>query len=295
VFAHIGHNRMGLLDGHPHVTSRKSGRAVLIATVVLAMAPLQTCRAFVTSSSPGQVGKLRLNPSRLSCELPVPEPLVASDVIMHSFDSSWKVVSGVALLIGAAARCLSRGQRAQRAQRTHNHQRFSAVLCKAMPAGTLQTQLCKQVAACNNLLDTGVSMLDHWERAMIQVPYIPVGATADMPADIQSGPLYMNSEVPVLSADTLCGNSPAHRNIAGCARRAGKARCSSKRRRAFTSCCSTHAARRSVGARLQGVQHVEVQRMAYDPSCVKTKMQVALQISSRMHLTSYPGRRPPPQ
>jgi len=290
VLAHIGHNSMWLLDGHPHVTSRRSGRAVLIVAVTLAMAVLHTCRAFVTSSSPGQVNKLRLRPSRLSSELPVPKALVASDVVMHSFGSSWKVVSGVALLIGAVARCMSRGQGAHR---THNHQRFSLVLCKAMPAGTLQTQSCKQVAACNGLLDIGMSMSDHWGNSMIQMPCIPVGATADMPACIQSGSLYMNNEVPVLSADTFCGNSAGHRNIAGCARRAGKARCSSKRHRAYTSCFSTHAARRSVGARLQGAQHFEVQRMTYDPSCVRTKLQVGLQISSRMHLASYPRRKTP--
>jgi len=167
----------------------------------------------------------------------------------------------------------------------HSHQRFSVFPCKAMPAVTLKAQSCKPVASCTNLLDIGVSMSDKFETLMIQVPY-PVGAKVAMPASIQSGSLYVSSEVPVLSADTFCGNLPSHRNTAGCARRAGKARFSSKGHRAYTSGCATHAARRNVGARLQGVQHVEVQRMAYDPSCVRTKLQVGLQISSRTHLAS---------
>jgi len=271
------------LDGRPPVTSRRSGRAVLIAAVTLGMAALHTCHAFLTSSSPGQVGKLRLKPSRLSSELPAPEPLVESDNIMHSSGSSWKVVSGVALLIGAAARCMNRSQRSQR---TLGHHRFSVVSCNAMPAATLPTQSCKQVAACSNLLDTGVSMSNQSEKPTIQMPYIPSGAKVDMPASIKYGSLYMSSEVPVLSADTFCGNLPGHRNTAGCARRAGKARCSSKRHRAYTSGCATHAARRNCGARLQGVQHVEVQRVAYDPSCVRTKLQIGLQISSRTRSAS---------
>jgi len=265
------------LDGRPHVTSRRCGRAALIAAVTSGLAVLHTCHAFLTSSSPGPIGKLRLNPNILSSELPVPEPLVASDFIMHSSDSSWKVVSGVALLIGAAARCMSQRQRAHW---KNSPQRFSVVSCKSTPAGTLETQSCKQVAVSSNLLDIGVLTSDKSEKPMIQVPFIPVAAKVVMPAR------YMSSQVPVLSADAFCGYVPSHRNTAGCARRAGKARCSSKRYRAYTSGCATQAARRNVGARLEGVQHVEVQRVAYDPSCIRNKLQVGLQMSSRTHLAS---------
>jgi len=271
------------LDGHSLVTSRRTGRAVLIAAVTLGMAVLHTCHAFLTSSSPGRVGELRLNPSRLSTEIPVPEPTVASDMAVHSSDSSWKIVSGLALLIGAAARCMSRSPKAQRMRK---YQKFSVVSCKALSAGTLQAHSHKQVSACNSLLDIGVSMSDQWENSMMQVPYIPVGARAEVCSGIQSGSLHMSSEVPVLPADTFCGNLPGHRSTAGCARRAGKARCSSRGHRAHTSRSATRAARRNVGARLKGVQHVEAQRMAYDPSCVRTKLQVGLQISSRTRLAS---------
>jgi len=281
---------MGLwpVGHHFLVTSRKLARATLIAAVALGLATLHSCNAFLAGSSPGQVGKQNLNLRKLSVGLPLAEPLVTSEVDIRSSDSAWKIVIGAAFLIGASARGMSRSPRTKK---MISNVKLSPVISKAMPAGAFETQSCKHVAAhnrypCQSLLDICTPIEDRGQKPTMRVPCTPVDVTAETPIHIQSGFLCVSSMVPILSEEAFCGKASGHRSTAGCARRAGKARFCSRRHRAYTSNYTSHAAHRRVGAGLQGVQHAEVQDMAYDPSCVRTKLQVGLQISSRTRLAS---------